>query len=204
MPAGPGCPPARPIAREVELRTRIDADELPHLPTAPGARASAVSAAVRALRRPGEHCRRRISVAPSRIVICSPRCRVTVRNPMAPRFMVNVIAVGDVAPVGVLARVSALRKCHRDRERGRQRRQLHPDTPSFLTRVLSLSADKKLAQTVRFERVSADENASLDGEARGRHSIPRRFPDALIRMARICSAGKRRQIVAAICRPKIH
>ena len=125
-------------------------------------------------------------------------------QPNGAPFHGELIAVGDAVPVGVLARVSVLRKCHRDRERGRQCRQLRPDTPSFLTRVLSLSADKKLAQTVRFERVSVDENASLDGEARGRHSIPRRFPDALIRMARICSAGKRRQIIAAICRPKIH
>jgi hypothetical protein len=75
---------------------------------------------------------------------------------------------------------------------------------THLTRVPSLSADKKLAQTVRFERVSADENASLDGEARGLHNIARRIPAALIRMARICSSGKRRQIVAAIYRPKIH
>ena len=56
---------------------------------------------------------------------------------------------------------------------------------------------------MRFERVSADENASLDGEARGLHSISRRIPAALIRMARICSAGERRQIVAAIRGPEI-
>jgi hypothetical protein len=97
--------------------------------------------------------------------------------------------VGEALPVMVLARVGALRKCQCDRQRGRQGRQLHPDTPSVFTRVLSLSADKKLAQTVRFERVAANENASLNGEARGRHSIARRLPVALIRMARIYSAA---------------
>ena len=68
-------------------------------------------------------------------------------------------------------------------------RQLHPDTPSVLTRGPFPSADKKLAETMRFERVAAEENASLNGEARGRHSIARRLPVALIRMARICSAA---------------